>query len=163
MHILSDCQSALQVAAADELPSNFTYLAHSIKQHAAKIKGTIKLTWIAGHADIPGNEAADKQAKLGATQAEQELSECDMTISMSEAKSRIKSNAVLKWKLRWARQQVTNTYLQSINTRRDLTSLYSREVETKVYRLILGLELSRYSFSRIVSMLTIVSWLTILS
>ena len=86
-----------------------------------------------------------------------------MTISMSEAKSRIKSNAVLKWKLRWARQQVTNTYLQSINTRRDLTSLYSREVETKVYRLILGLELSRYSFSRIVSMLTIVSWLTILS
>ena len=138
LHILSDCQSALQVAAADELPPNFTYLAHSIKQHAAKINGEIKLTWIAGHADIPGNEAADKQAKLGATQAAQELSECDAIISMSEAKSRIKTNAVLKWKLRWARQQVTNSYLQTINTRRDLTSLYSREVETTVYRLILG-------------------------
>ena len=64
LHILSDCQSALQVAAADELPPNFSYLAHSIKQHAAKIKGTIKLTWIAGHAEIPGNEAADTQAKI---------------------------------------------------------------------------------------------------
>ena len=31
LHILSDCQSAIQVAAADELPPNFTQLAHSIK------------------------------------------------------------------------------------------------------------------------------------
>ena len=77
----------------------------------------------------------------GATQAPQQMSECDATISMSEAKSRIRTNAINKWKLRWARNQAlsnSNSYLKNINTSRKIVAQYHREIETTVYRLILG-------------------------
>ena len=99
IHIFSDCQSAIKTAAADEIPSNFSILSQRIQINAAKLTGPIKLTWVAGHANIGGNEAADKLAKEGATSALNDNDARDNNnVSCREAKSRLRCNAVKKWR-----------------------------------------------------------------
>ena len=136
LHIMSDCQSALHIAASDELPPNFSGLADNIKRHTEKIDGTIFLNWVAGHANIEANERADALAKEGATNAKHADLPINI-ISCSEAKSCIKANALFMWKCRWLRQSSGRSYLQEINPKRRLRHIHEREIETKIHRLIL--------------------------
>ena len=138
IHIFSDCQSAIKTAAADEIPNNFPSLSQRIKVNAAKLTGQIKLTWVAGHANIGGNEAADKLAKVGATKApDDDDAKENYSVSSSEAKSRLRCNAVKKWRTRWNRQNTGRSFQQVIDPKRKMKRIYCRNVETKVYRLIL--------------------------
>ena len=100
--LLSDCQGALTVTADPIAPANFTGLYYSIqdKIHTLREQGSdIKLHWIAGHADIEGNEEADIKAKEAATEASSP-SFTSMLKSWSEAKARVKSKAMERWKSR---------------------------------------------------------------
>ena len=137
LSILSDCQSALKTATNDEISLNFSSLSQNIKKNAAKIKGTIKLIWIAGHADIDSNEKADALAKQGAAAAPKCKDLGFDNLSCSEAKTRLRSNAIKKWKCRWLRQNTGSTMVEQINPKRKLKQVYSREVEVKVHRMIL--------------------------
>ena len=138
LHIFSDCQSALRTANADAIPTNFSTLSQSIKKHAGQIQGSIHLTWIAGHADIPGNETADALAKQAATKAiTEETADEFGAISHSEAKARIKAKAISMWRNRWARQNNGRSLQQQLDPSRKLRQFHPRATETKIFRLIL--------------------------
>ena len=138
VHIFSDCQSAIRTAAADDIPRNFSALSQNIKSNAAKLGGNVKLTWVAGHANIGGNESADALAKEGAIKATTDPDIRSMTmVSCSEAKSRLKCNAVKKWKTRWKRQNTGRSYQEIIDPHRKLKRIHCRNIETKIHRLIL--------------------------
>ena len=131
-------QSAIKTAAADEIPTNFPALSQRIKRNAAKLTGPVLLTWIARHANIGGNETADKLAKEGAANATNDDNARETyRVSCSEAKSRLQCNAVKKWRMRWTRQNTGRSYQQVINPKRKLRRTYCRKVEVKVNRLIL--------------------------
>ena len=139
IHIFSDCQSALKTAAADDITSNFASLTKNIKVNASKIEGTIKLKWIAGHADIKGNEEADIKAKEGALQAKHDGTLISH-ISRSEAKSRIQQGALLRWKEKWRRYALiegSRSYQKEIDPRRKLRHRHPRDIETSIHRLTL--------------------------
>ena len=136
LHIMSDCQSALHIAASDELPANFSDLANCIKRHTEKIEGTIFLNWVAGHASIEANERADALAKEGANNAKRADLPINI-ISCSEAKACIKANALTMWKNRWLRQSSGRSFQQTIDAKRKLRHTHERDIETKIYRLIL--------------------------
>ena len=137
LHILSDCQSALHTAMAPDIPANFSALSQSIKKHAQEIQGTINLIWVAGHADIAGNECADRLAKEAATKAANDDDLPIDTISHSEAKARIKLNAIKMWKTRWARQNNGKSFQQELDPKRRIKHFHPQKTESKIYRLIL--------------------------
>ena len=137
IHIFSDCQSAIKTAAADEIPTNFPVLSQRIKMNAAKLTGPVILIWVAGHANIGGNETADKLAKEGAANATNDDDARESyRVSCIEAKSRLQCNVVKK-RMRWTRQNTGRSYQQVINPKRKLRRTYCRKVEVKVSRLIL--------------------------
>ena len=98
----------------------------------------MKLTWVAGHANIGGNETADALAKEGAIKATTDPDiRGTFNISCSEAKSRLKCNAVKKWRSRWKRQYTGRSYQDTIDPHRKLKRIHCRHIETKINRLIL--------------------------
>jgi ribonuclease HI len=136
--LLSDCQGALTVTADPIAPANFTGLYYSIqdKIHTLREQGSdIKLHWIAGHADIEGNEEADIKAKEAATEASSP-SFTSMLKSWSEAKARVKSKAMERWKSR--RKNQTQNHLLPPHSVRGFKSSMSRIAESRYHRLILG-------------------------
>ena len=62
--LLTDSLSALEALAGDKLPQLMMRL-----QEAAKNR-RVALQWIPAHCGIPGNEAADELAKLGAQEVQ---------------------------------------------------------------------------------------------
>ena len=102
MLLLSDCQGALTVTADPIAPANFTGLYYSIQDNIHKLceQGSdITLHRSAGHADIEGNEEADIKAKETTTEASSP-SFTSMQKSWSEAKVRVKSKAMERWRFR---------------------------------------------------------------
>ena len=83
------------------------------------------------------NEKADELANQGAAAAPRCKDLGVDKLSCSEAKTRLKSNAVKKWKNRWFRQNTGTTMVAEINPKRRLKQIHSREVEVKVHRMIL--------------------------
>ena len=65
--LLSDCQGALSVTADPIAPTNFTGLYFSIQDKIDTLReggSDLKLHWIAGHADIAGNEVANIKVRM---------------------------------------------------------------------------------------------------
>ena len=105
VHIMVDCQSAIITAASNEIPKNFSILSQDIRRKAKHLNVPIKLYWIAGHAKVKGNEKADQKAKEGANMAKTDTqNNKSKYISLSEAKNRIKLNAIRRWNQKWQRQ-----------------------------------------------------------
>ena len=50
---------------------------------------------------------------------------------------RVKANVTFKWKSRWLRQNSGSTYVETIDENRKIRQIYSRDVEVKVFRMIL--------------------------
>ena len=70
---------------------------------------SISLNWIAGHADIEGNELADREAKLAATRRDLASPHCELPktlqksllCSMSAVKQAHKAHLQMKWSDEW--------------------------------------------------------------
>ena len=64
--ILTDCQSALQTVCNNRDPNSHHTLCSDIRTKTGQLcqEGwTLQIGWVAGHADLAGNELADQQAK----------------------------------------------------------------------------------------------------
>ena len=66
--------------------------------HQAGIE--VKIQWSPGHADIPGNEAADRLAKEAAKEAE-DMPDDKGETSQAEVKHGAREAATIKWRQRW--------------------------------------------------------------
>ena len=72
LKILSDSQSAVGILTLGWKSTNYMDLVTDIKEHIASLVRNgleTKILWTPGHADIAGNEQADKLAKEAATEA----------------------------------------------------------------------------------------------
>ena len=103
LKILSDSQSAVGIVSHDWKSSNYTDLIMDIKEHIATLlKNGIQTTvaWTPGHADIAGNEQADKLAKEAAQEATT-LNASSNIITINDVKQAAQENIKLKWQRRW--------------------------------------------------------------
>ena len=131
-----DCQSAIITAASNEIPKNFSMLSQDIRRKAKHLNVPIKLYWIAGHAKVKGNEKADQKAKEGANMAKTDTqNNKSKYISLSEAKNRIKLNAIRRWNQKWQRQHSKS--LKQTITVGNYKSKHQRKTEVTVNRMIL--------------------------
>ena len=95
IHLLTDCQSALIAATATRVPENYVNLTRSINTSVATLEtqnNKIKITWIAGHTDIEGNDLADTAAKDAANETASTPESCP--ISTPEIRKRIKTTSI---------------------------------------------------------------------
>ena len=61
---------------------------------------SIELNWTPGHADIAGNEIADKLAKEAAEEAEN-MPEMVTPLTSTDIKKAVKDSCKIKWQKRW--------------------------------------------------------------
>jgi ribonuclease HI len=136
--LLSDCQGALTVTADPIAPANFTGLYYCIQDRIDTLRAggaDIKLHWIAGHADIAGNEEADVKAKNAALEASKP-GFISKEKSWGEAKARVKSKALERWKSRTRIH--SQNHLLPPNSVKAFKSSMPRVAESRYHRLILG-------------------------
>ena len=103
LNILSDSQSAVGIISLNWKSTNYTDLIQDIKEHMSTLikKGiAVRVQWTPGHADIEGNEIADKMAKEAAKEAET-LNPSFNIITKSDIKRAVKESTLKKWQRRW--------------------------------------------------------------
>ena len=146
--ILSDCQSALTTASSPKLSKEFTQLQVKIQREVEVLQNlghSVLLKWVAGHADLPGNELADSLAKSAANMASDHATRSPL--SLSEAKNFIKAKAVDRWKSRIESTLNGHQHLPSPSTK-SYKSCMSRTSESRYNRLILNHTLLRIHRSK---------------
>ncbi|XP_053391602.1 uncharacterized protein LOC128554346 [Mercenaria mercenaria] len=101
IHIFTDCQAAILSVFCKEVPTNKIETISNIKRHLSKIEegeNQIEVHWIPGHKNLMGNELADKQAKLAATQMG--ISDAEEETGMMDAREAVnvmKEKVIKKW------------------------------------------------------------------
>jgi ribonuclease HI len=126
IHILTDCQGALQTVTATHPVKNYAQLAYNITKNAETLKelnNTVSITWIAGHVNLQGNDEADRQAKLGAEKAKHGLlAEEESYIPLQAVTKKLQTLSTLEWQRHW----------DAIDTARWTHSLWPKVVSGKV-------------------------------
>ena len=61
---------------------------------------TVELNWTPGHAEIAGNEIADKPAKEAAEEAEN-MPEVDTALTPIDVKPGVRDSCKIKWQNQW--------------------------------------------------------------
>ena len=140
--LYSDSMSSLQAiksAKVDDKRIGTIYeILHRLKEKAIDVS----FCWIPGHANIRGNEIADKKAKEARNLNEMR----SLEVSSSDCKSYIKEKIYESWESRW-RQLTDNRKLKSVQQtiRRKIPKL-SRMDEIKLTRLRIGHTRLTHSF-----------------
>ena len=103
VHIITDCQSALQAAIKCDITKNFGTLLNNIQKslicfRERKIRTVIY--WTAGHIKLDGNELADKLAKEAAAEARDNTIP-ESPLSTSEIKNSFRKYILKRWQKRW--------------------------------------------------------------
>ena len=104
IRIMSDSQTAIGVLTLGWDANAHMLLIQEIQDLWREVerKGTrITLDWSPGHADIEGNEIADRLAKEGAKEAEEMELDSSQPISQSDIKKSTKDAMDIKWQRRW--------------------------------------------------------------
>nr|XP_054769483.1 uncharacterized protein LOC129277311 [Lytechinus pictus] len=142
VHILTDCQSALQAMTSTLHPSSLPEIVSNTSKNISILHNrgsSVTITWIAGHAEVHGNVIADRLAKEAAYHARNAPPPSSSTSYASITKI-IKKNTVRLWQRRW---NITTkgrwTYqLQPNVTRKKASSKYDRSTEVKIMRMLTG-------------------------
>ena len=102
-YILSDCQAAIASVCSTEIHKSHQTLIDEIRRaiHCIISNGLqITFKWIAGHANLVGNELADAAAKQAAEEAQ--IAESDTTkVSPLMLKNAFKRQAMTRWQSMW--------------------------------------------------------------
>ena len=153
VHIITDCQSALQAAVKCNKTKNLGYLVDRIQDRVSALRGRhipVQIYWTAGHVNLAGNELADKLAKEAALEAKTSP-DLDYYIPVSEVKNLFRKATTKRWQKRW------NTGTDSRHTQAlfpivrvgGYRSICDRPTETKLLRLQLGTTLLKEHMHRI--------------
>ena len=139
IYFFSDCQGAIHAATSPDILKSLSSICSNIKRLATSIDTNITIYWVAGHANVEGNERADKMAKEGATRAS---SECDTSLIESvpatTAKKKASRSTDLRWKEKWLRQKPDDAIISKLQPGRKYRSVHSRQTEVAINRLVLG-------------------------
>ena len=103
VHIFSDSQSAVgQLTLGWEANSHKTTAQEVIreKKKLEEKEVTVEVSWSPGHADIKGNDYADKLAKEAAQEAK-DSEQLSAVISLGDVKSAAKESGKKKWQDMW--------------------------------------------------------------
>ena len=89
IHIITDCQSALQSAVKGDKTKNFGLVISSINTSVKELHDrqiTVKIYWTAGHVSLEGNDLADRLANEAAAEGLTKT-DCDTYIPLTEIKN----------------------------------------------------------------------------
>lgn len=101
--ILSDSQSAVGILKLGWDNNSHSRVVAEIKQTIKTLKDKdikIQINWTPGHAEILGNEIADRLAKQGAEEAEN-MPEVTSAVTVLDVKAALKESGLMKWQQRW--------------------------------------------------------------
>ena len=93
-----DSESALNAIGSNIIKSRLVEQTRDILNELAT-QTPVGLQWVKAHVNIPGNEAADKAAKMGA--AHHRLVRSDIAAPRTEMKNHIRALRDLEWKREW--------------------------------------------------------------
>ena len=105
--LFSDSQSAVGILTLGWENKSHTSAIFEIKQAMEILKSqnvTVEINWTPGHAEIAGNEIADKLAKEAAEEAEN-MPEVDTPLTSIDVKRAVRDSCKIKWQNRWEASQ----------------------------------------------------------
>ena len=108
-----DSQSAVGILQLGWENKSYKKTAMDIQQSLNILErdGTeVKIQWCPGHANISGNEMADRLAKKAAKEAEEMMDEMGIA-SQSDVKSAARESVNIKWQRRW---EVSDTHRPAV-------------------------------------------------
>ena len=131
--IFSDAKSVLQSLESGKIDNtSVKSLTKTIDTFITDHSVDITLQWIPGHANIPGNERADKLAKKGAS-----CPQTDVPTSLETAKQIIRCNKKEEWMNAWAESTTGRaifTHMTTPTPKDNINSL-KRSEQTTIFRL----------------------------
>ena len=101
--ILSDSQSSVGLLSLGWEPTQHKSTARDILTELEQVKSRgieVEIKWTPGHAEIKGNEEADRLAKEASKEAES-MTEEDRTISQAEFRQAVKVHGLTAWQRQW--------------------------------------------------------------
>ncbi|XP_066275156.1 uncharacterized protein [Branchiostoma lanceolatum] len=138
--ILCDCKAAIESVTGTQQVTAYNSLVHSIrnKLRSLHLQGhTIQFTWCPGHMGIPGNEIADKEAKLAAAEAANIQTNASWT--RQQATKHIETQAHMRWDRR-TKLNTKSEHMQKIamNMKKKGKALGKRRTQININRLVSG-------------------------
>ena len=121
--IFSDSQSSIGILTLNwkiENHRNTTLQILGTLQKLQKDGITVNFQWTPGHANVNGNEIADKLAKEAAKEAEEQTGDAHITITKQDIKKAARDHVNTKWQNRWnmsERGRFYYNYHQEVNTK----------------------------------------------
>ncbi|XP_066266319.1 uncharacterized protein [Branchiostoma lanceolatum] len=138
--ILCDCKAAIESVTGIQQVTAYNNLVHSIrnKLRSLHLQGhTIQFTWCPGHMGIPGNEIADKEAKLAAAEAAN--TQMNASWTRQQATKHIETQALMRWDRR-TKLNTKSEYMQKIamNMKKKGKALGKRRTQININRIVSG-------------------------
>ena len=103
LHIFSDSQSAIGILELGWQPTHHKHTVDEIKQKIKKLEQNnikVHILWTPGHANIKGNEEADRLAKEASSEAAEMKSETDV-VTMADIKQASIKLGLSQWQRQW--------------------------------------------------------------
>ena len=140
-HVFTDCRSVIASVSSTDIHNTHQDLIDKIHCDITTLKEkdvTIRVHWVAGHANLQPNELADQAAKLAARSAE------DDTVSISTSYNTVKGNirryVTNKWQKSWnMTSKHTGPHVYSLYPKVPVLSYkstHNRKVESRLLRIV---------------------------
>ena len=135
LSVLSDSQSAVGILTLGWQNKSHTRVVAEVQQTIKNLedKGIkIEINWTPGHAEIEGNEIADRLAKQGADEAE-EMPEVTEAVTILDVKAAIRESGFEKWQQRW---EASSTGRHLFEFRESVRARSTRSADIKIQKII---------------------------
>lgn len=138
-HIFSDSQSAIGQLTLGWEASSHKVTVHEVETEIKKLENSntiVEISWTPGHADIKGNEYADKLAKEAALEAK-DKENLPPVISFGDVKVAAKKSGFVRWQEMWDKSE-RGRHLFQHRPKVDFKFRYFNTFETSAGERIIG-------------------------